>query len=246
MNELAFNLDFFLRFELPNLLILIKIGFYAFFTVHFLYRMHFRKNEGDPYRFEIFISLFFLFMCLGTIWEGFCLVFDPIFFHSGIYYFYDLTLIPVGFTGKTLVYCFGYIGLGFLSLGVELGSNLPSKGIISVVPFSFAAGMFIWGQTVLTLPWFLFSLIAAIVPVLFFYIAFKGDGAVRNKALLLAIGFLGIFAGEALNYNLWIQNFPDAVGVIINLLQFPINFLLPLGCVVGCILILISQIIYRD
>ncbi len=152
MHIVEFNLEYFLTFELTNLLKFIKIGFYAFLTIFFLYKMNKRKKDEDPYTFEILVALFFLFMCLGSAWEVFCLVFDPIFFHSGTYYLYFYNILPTGFSGMALVFFLGYIGLGFLSLGMERGSNLPTKGIISIVPFSYAVGLLIWGVEILKMP----------------------------------------------------------------------------------------------
>ena len=247
MNELAFNLEYFLQFEVTNLLKLIKIGFYAFFTIFFFCRMHIRKKNDDPYSFEILVALFFLLMCIGSAWEVFCLVIDPIFLHNGMYYYYELNFLPTGFNGMALVFFLGYIGLGFLSLAAERGSNLPTKGFISIIPFSFPVLLLVWGIPAIVMPWFLFTFIAAIVPLLFIYLAIKAEGAIRNKAIFHAIGFLGIFASEALNMNLWSLNLPEVVGYIWHgIFGFPIHFVMPLGSVMGCAFLLLGQIIYRD
>ncbi len=247
MYILDFNLDYFLQFELTNLLKLIKIGFYAFLIVFFIVRMHVRKKDGNPYQFEIFVALFFLFMCVGSIWEVFCLVFDPIFFHSGTLYYYELNFLPTGFNGMALVFFLGYIGFGFFSLGLERGSNLPTKGMISIIPFSYSITLLIWGIQILNMPWFAFSFSVAIIPLLFFYIAIKSEDEIRNKALLQGVGILIIFTGEALNINLWIKYFPEVVGYIMyGIFRHPIYFYLPLVAIIGCIFLIIGQILYKD
>ena len=246
MIELAFNLDFFLEFELTNLLKLIKIGFYVFFMIYFFSRIKPRKKDGDPIIFEVLVCLFFLFMALGSTWEIFCLVFDPIFLHPGVFYFYNLVLLPTGFSGMALVYFLGFIGLGFLSLGIEKGSNLPTKGFISLIPFSLSAGLLLFGMLAITMPWYGLAFFAIIVPALFFYIAYKAKGGIRTKALFYAFGFILIFAGESMNINLTLRNFPELVNFFIAMYGYPIHFTLPIYSIAGCVLLIIAQIKYRD
>jgi len=75
----------------------------------------------------------------------------------------------------------------------------------------------------------------------------KAEGGVRNKALLFGFGFVLIFFGEALNLNLWGMNFPEMVGYSIAIVyRYPIHFTLPLYSIVGCVLLVIAQIKYRD
>ena len=83
--------DYLVQFELTNLLKLIKIGLYLFFCIYYFARVHARREEGSPTTFEGLAGTFFLFMLLGSVWELFMLVFDPIFFGYG---FYTMNLLP--------------------------------------------------------------------------------------------------------------------------------------------------------
>ncbi len=248
--------DYLIQFELTNLLKLIKIGLYLFFCIYYFVRVRSRREEGSPSTFEALAGTFFIFMLLGSTWELFMLVFDPIFFHFG---FYNMVLLPtIGipftpitffstFTGEMSVYFFGFIGLGLLSLGIERGSNLATKGLISIIPFALAVALLIYGPTVTVLPWFLFALAAAIVPILFFYIAAKSTDEIRSKSLNIGFGYFLIFAGEAINIHIIQRALPEWPGWMQGLLfNIPIDFLMPLVTIIGCILLLIGLIRYRD
>jgi len=249
--------DYFVQFELTNLLKLVKIGFYMFFCIYYFARVHVRREEGSPTTFEGLAGTFFLFMLLGSMWELFMLVFDPIFFGFG---FYTMNLLPTiaipftpitffaTFTGEQSVYFLGFIGLGLLSLGIERGSNLPTKGVISLVPFALAVATLIYGPTVTTLPWFLFAFAAAIVPGLFFYIAAKSDDEIRSKSLNIGFGYFFIFAGEAINIHIIYRAMPEWPGWIQNVILFglPMDMTMPLFSVIGCLLLLMGLIRYRD
>jgi len=259
IEQLSFNPQYFFEFELTNLLKLIKIGFYLMFMIVYFARVRSRKEEGSPVTFEILAGLFFLFMLLGSAWEVFMLVFDPIFFGYG---FYIMQLIPIinimgfpifqSFTGEASVYLLGFIGLGLLCIGIEKGSELKSKGAISVIPFALAAATLLFGLTVTTLPWFLFALAAAIVPILFFYIAGISEDEIRSKSLNIGFGYFFIFAGEALNVHIVLRIFPEWMGflegAVSTLFNFPVylSFFMPLVSLIGCLLLLIGLIKFRD
>ncbi|NHI94127.1 MAG: hypothetical protein EAX96_16675 [Candidatus Lokiarchaeota archaeon] len=212
-----------------------------------------RKEEGSPYAFEILAGLFFIFMLLGSAWEVFMLVFDPIFFGFG---FYTMQLIPTinlfgfslfsGFNGEASVYFLGFVGLGLLCVGIERGSELKSRGAISVIPFALAGATLIFGLLVTYLPWFLFALAAAIVPILFFYIAAVSTDEIRSKSLNIGLGYLLIFAGEALNIHIVYRVVPDWIPLLENILTIPLEFMMPLVSILGSILLLIGLIRYRE
>lgn len=249
--------DYFVQFELTNLLKLIKIGFYLFFCIYYFARVHSRREEGSPTTFEALAGTFFLFMLLGSVWEVFMLVIDPIFFGFG---FFNMNLLPTltipftpitffaTFTGEMSVYFLGFIGLGLLSLGIERGSNLPTKGAISVIPFALAVATLIYGPSVTTLPWFLFAFAAAIVPGLFFYIAMKSSDEIKSKSLNIGFGYTFIFAGEAINIHIINRALPEWAGWMqyVTLFGLPIDFLMPLFSIIGCLLLLMGLIRYRD
>ena len=261
MTQLPFQFipQYFFEFELVNLLKLVKIGLYLMFMIFYFVRVRSRKEEGSPVTFEILAGLFFLFMLLGSVWEVFMLVFDPIFFGYG---FHTMQLIPTinimgfpifqTFTGEALVYMLGFIGLGLLCIGIEKGSDLKSKGAISVIPFALAGFTLISGLTVTYLPWFLLALSAAIVPILFFYIAAISEDEIRSKSLNIGFGYFFIFAGEAVNVHIVARIFPewlDFMGYIVGIpFGFPINisFLMPAVSIIGCFLLLIGLVRFRD
>ena len=247
MIQLAFNFEYFLTFELANLLKLIKIGFYIFFISYFIIRIRKRKADGDVIVFEVYASLFFLFLLTGSILEFLWVTLDPIFFHPGQNYFYDLLLLPTGFTGEALIFFLGFIGLGFLSIGIERGSNLPTKGIISLIPFTFSIGLLLIGMVAMTMPWYFIALASSIIPILFFYIAAKAEGGIRNKALFYGFGFLLILMGNAINYNYVLNNYPEMVGFLINnLFGHPFTYLHTTVILIGCTLLLIGQLKYDE
>jgi len=247
LNNSGFNLYYFLGFELLNLFRLIETGFYAILFVYFLYLVKIKKKDQEPIAFELGVSLFFLFLWLGSIWEFLCLTIDPIFLHPGAYYFHELVLLPTGFNGEALIYFFGFFGFIFLTYGAEKGSNLPTKGLITLVPASISASLIIFGVLALSMPWFIFAFTALVIPALFFYIAFKAVGLIRKKALYSAFGFLFIFAAKAMNINIWTRNFPELVSFFVDVvLRHPVNYALPLYAIIGCILLIIGQRKYKD
>ena len=247
MNQLSFYLEYFLSFDLANLLKLIKIGFYIFFISYFIILLKKRKAEDEPIIFEATVSLFFLFLLIGSILEFLWITIDPIFFHPGIYYYYDLLLLPTGFTGEALIFFLGFIGLGFLSIGIERGSKLPTKGLISIIPFTFAIGLLLFGMIAMTMPWYTIALFASIIPILFFYIAIKAQGGVRNSALYFGFGFFSILMGNAINYNLWERINPQFVAFITeNFFGHPYTYVHTIVILIGCILLLIGQLKYKS
>lgn len=247
MNDLGFNLNYFLGFELLNLLRLIEMSFYAILFVYFFYIIKIKKKDEEPIAFELGVGLFFLFLWLGSMWEIFCLAIDPILLHPGTFYFHELVLLPTGFTGEALIYFFGFFGFIFLTYGAEKGSNLPTKGAITLIPASISAALLIFGVLALTMPWFIFAFTALVIPALFFYIAFKAVGLIRKKALYSAFGFLFIFGSRAMNINIWTRNFPELVSFFVDIvLRHPVNYALSLYAIIGCILLIIGQRKYKD
>ncbi|MHA1799072.1 MAG: hypothetical protein ACTSVY_11560 [Candidatus Helarchaeota archaeon] len=246
--------EYFIRFELTNLLKFIKMGFYLLFMIFYFYRVRVRKEEGSPVSFEVLAGLFFLFMLAGSAWEVFMLVFDPIFFHFGVQYYYTTQLFPTVyilgfplfevFVGEVSVYFLGFIGLGFLCIGIEKGSNLKSNGVISLIPFALAIATLLFGKLITSIPWYLLAFSAAIVPILFFYIAGKSSDEIRSKSLNIGLGYFLIFAGEATNYSIANRIFPEWIPYLEALLHIPVPFLMPLFSIIGCILLLVGLVRY--
>ena len=57
MMELAFNIDYFLGFELTNTLRLVELLLYVIISTYFINRIRIRKKNEEPIIFEIGISL---------------------------------------------------------------------------------------------------------------------------------------------------------------------------------------------
>jgi len=210
-----------------------------------------KKNEESSFTFEVLAGCFFLFFSLASIWEVFMLVIDPIYFQMQ---FYNSQLFPsinvfgfslfARFTGELSVYCILFIGLGLLSIGIERGSKIKSKGALSIIPFSFTVAALIFGDLIITVPWLYLTLTIIfallIVPILFFYVAIKSTGTLRRKSTIIALGYFIIFGGEALDTNMINKLFPAWVPYLENLIKIPISWLMPLIAITGCILLFIG------
>ncbi|NHI91958.1 MAG: hypothetical protein EAX96_05605 [Candidatus Lokiarchaeota archaeon] len=248
INSFSFNLEYFYRFELTNLLKFIKLGCYFALMILYFIRVKKRRDEESPYIFEILAGIFFLSMLLGSVWELFTLVFGPRFF--GLYLFNQQLFPTINilgfplfelFTGEMLGYFVGFIGLGILCIGIERASKLKSRGFISIIPFALAIGTLLFGPLMTTLPYYFLALSAAIVPIMFFYVADRSPDELRNKSLIIGLGFFLIFAAEALNYYILLRVVPEWVYIVENAIIFqPITLFPPFICIIGCIFLFIG------
>lgn len=177
-------------FLIAVLLKILKILIYFFFQVLFLRRLTHKWRQGEPIILEFSTFSFFFCMMLGSIAEILWMTYTPT--------FYD----PVG---ASYIYFIGFIALTFLSIGIERSVNLPTKGLIALIPLGMAiATRFI---DITAPPYIFIAFVVVIIPGLFLYQAYKTEGVIRRQFLFIGIGYFLIFAGEAINYNIILKHF---------------------------------------
>ena len=120
------SLDLVINYWLPLLLKIIKICFYGFGQILFIYKA--RKKE-DSIKFEVLVSFFFLFMNIGSIIEVITQNFYPEFYNGTVYLFWP------ALSAEALVYFSGFIAIGILTLGTELNAKIKTHGVLSIIPF---------------------------------------------------------------------------------------------------------------
>ncbi|MHA1314370.1 MAG: hypothetical protein ACTSSI_06355 [Candidatus Helarchaeota archaeon] len=202
--------------DLTIVLKLIKFGFYIFFVILF-----FRRAKVDDETIGWFAGAFFLCMSLGSILEVVWMLWADYGISSWYTLGYHVSIPFLGillrFNGESFIYFLGFIGLGFLSVGVERYSILKTKGLISIVPFSLAILVLVTGSFIIELPQYLIALTVAVVPLLYLYIGMKSEGDIRRKAILTFFGYVSIFGGEALNIHI-LTRAMDFVWSLLNVL----------------------------
>ena len=221
--------DAFIDFYLPVILKFVKIFLYSIIMLVFFDRA--RKKEESA-KFEILIGLFFMFMNTGAIIEVVSQTFF-INFYNGLSYWGYPTIY-----GEVLMYFFGFIGIALFTLGTELKVKLKTHGLLSLFAFFLAAITLIIGMGIANYIYFL-GLVIVIVPLVYFYIAFKATEDTRKRAFVLAIGYFLFLLAEGNNYNL-IQHV-DALNALVLYLQallgVSVAFLGPLLSIFGLLLI---------
>ncbi|MDD1779385.1 MAG: hypothetical protein LUQ65_14560 [Candidatus Helarchaeota archaeon] len=219
----------FIDLYLPVLLKLVVISLY--FVIIFVFFDRARKKEESA-KFEILIGLFFAFMSTGAIIEVISKNFFPNFYLGDSYWGYPTIY------GEVLVYFFGFIGIALFTLGTELKVKLKTHGLLSLFAFFLAAITLIIGMGIANYIYFL-GLVIVIVPLVYFYIAYKATEDTRKRAFVLAIGYFLFLMAEGNNYNL-IQHV-DALNALTlylqSLLGFSAAFLGPLLSIFGLLLI---------
>ena len=80
-------------------------------------------EEMEPVSLEVWTSVFFFCMILGSLSEVIWLAYDPVFYYN---------------MGALYIYFIGFIALTFLSIGIERSAHLKSKGLIALVPLIMA------------------------------------------------------------------------------------------------------------
>lgn len=218
-----------INYWLPLLLKIIKICFYGFGQILFIYKA--RKKE-ESIKFEVLVSFFFLFMNIGSILEVVTQNFYPEFYNGTVYLFWP------ALSAEALVYFFGFIAIGILTLGTELNSKIKTHGILSIIPFLLAAATLYFGIQVTNYIYFL-ALVVIIVPLLYFYIAIKVSKGFRKKSYCVAVGYLLIFLGEATNYSILtrVEPFKTWVIAIESSFGYQIAFLQPMVIIIGLLLL---------
>jgi len=221
--------DAFIDFYLPVILKFVKIFLYSIIMLVFFDRA--RKKE-ERAKFEILIGLFFMFMNTGAIIEVVSQTFF-IDFYNGLSYWGYPTIY-----GEVLMYFFGFIGIALFTLGTELKVKLKTRGLLSLFAFILAAITLIIGMGIANYIYFL-GLVIVIVPLVYFYIAFKASEDTRKRAFVLAFGFLLFLMAEGNNYNLVQRVYPlnTLVSYLESLLGVSIAFLGPLLSIFGLLLI---------
>ncbi len=202
---------------------IIKIFIYFFFQLLFLRRAVKKWDDQEPVTVEVYTFAFFFCMLLGSLSEVIWLESDYLFYQE---------------VGASYIYFIGFIALSFLSIGIERSANLKSKGLIALVPLSMAIITLLKGTEFLHLPYYFIALIVAIIPGLYLYQAFQSEGLIRKQFLYVGVGYFLVFAGEALNYNIILINFPWLDAAFVNLTGVHIDFLPPLLILVGLLCLL--------
>jgi hypothetical protein len=214
---------------LPLILKLVKISLYFIIIIIFFDRT--RKKEESA-KFEILIGLFFMFMNMGAITEVISQTFF-IDFYKGLSYWGYPTIY-----GEVLVYFFGFIGIALYTLGTELRVKLKTHGLLSLFAFALAAITLLIGMGIANYIYFL-GLGIVIVPLVYFYIAFKASEDTRKHAFVLAFGYLLYLIAEANNYNLIQRVYPlnALASYLESLMGISVAFLGPLLSIFALILI---------
>lgn len=214
---------------LPTLLQCIRIFLYSFAAAVFLYRA--KIKEGDI-KFEISIALFFIFMDTGAVIE---LVTRNFFmdFYAGVTYWGYHTI-----HGEVLVYFFGFIGIGIFTFTSEKKIELFTRGLLSILPFILAGIILFTGMVIANLMYFL-GIVIVIVPLIYFYIAFKATEEVRKRAFATALGYFMLLLAEANNYYLIQRVYPlNALAAFLEAqIGYSVSFLSPLLVICSFILL---------
>jgi hypothetical protein len=178
-------------------------------------------------------------MNLGAITEFISLKFFPNFYNGDIYLGY-FTIY-----GWVLSFFFGFIAIGLLTLGTELKIKLKTRGLLSILPFFLAGLTLAMGKIIVNYLYFL-GLVIVIVPIVYFYIAFKAEKEIRRRSFIVAFGYLILLVGEANNYNLAQYVYPlnQLIFSLESLIGYQIKFLSPLVAVLGLILLVIGYKMY--
>lgn len=219
----------FIDLFLPPILQIVTICLY--FVLIYVFFDRARKKEESA-KFEILIGLFFAFMSTGAIIEVVTHNLFPDFYHGVSYWGYPTIY------GEVLVYFFGFIGIALFTLGTELKVKLKTHGLLSLFAFILAAITLIIGMGIANYIYFL-GLVIVIVPLVYFYIAFKANEDTRKHAIVLAFGYLLFLIAEGNNYNL-VQHVDPLNALILylqSLLGVSIAFLGPLLSIFGLLLI---------
>ncbi|MHA1694106.1 MAG: hypothetical protein ACTSUG_02515 [Candidatus Helarchaeota archaeon] len=214
-----------INYWLPLVFKLIKICLYFSAMIWFIKKAH--KKE-DSAKFEILISLFFMFMGIGSLLEVITQNYYPE-FYSGVVY-----LLWPAISAEALVYFFGFVAIGLLTLGTEINVKLKTHGILSIIPFALAVATLYFG-ILITEYIYLSALIIVIIPILYFYIAFKAPKGLKEKSFCVAIGYFLVFFGEAANYSIMmrvepLKSFFTNVEVLFG---YKIAFIQPLIIIIG-------------
>ncbi|MHA1270338.1 MAG: hypothetical protein ACTSPY_11165 [Candidatus Helarchaeota archaeon] len=223
------DLNLIINYWLPTILKLIKIGLYFYGQILFLYKA---KKKEDSCRFELLVSFFFMCMNIGSILEVVTQNFYPEFYNGDVYLFWP------ALSAEALVYFSGFVGIGLLTLGTELNVNLKTHGLLSVIPFLLASATLYYGIVITEFVYYL-ALVIVIIPILYFYIAFKAPEGLRGKSFCVAIGYFLIFLGEAANYSIIkrVPPFSTSTAYLESLFGYSIAFFPPLTIIIGLILL---------
>jgi len=219
----------FLNIYLPIILRIIKISLY--FILIFTFFARARKEEEKPY-FEMILGIFFIFMSIATITEILTQIFFSD-FYKGITYWVYPTIY-----GQVLVYFFAFIGIALFTLGTEFKVKLKTYGLLSALSFALAIITLIIGMEIANYIYFL-GLGIVIVPIVYFYIAFKATEETRTRAFVLAFGYLLYLIAEANNYYLIQRVHPlkELADYLESLFGFSVAFLGPTLSILSLILI---------
>jgi len=214
---------------LPLGLKIIKIGLYLYGQLLFLKKA---KQEEESRRFNILVSFFFMFMNIGSILEVVTQNFFPEFYSGDIYLFWP------AISAEALVYFSGFIAIGILTLATELNVKLFTRGLLSLIPFGLAAATLYYGILITDLIYFL-ALVIVIIPILYFYIAFKAPAGIRKKSFCVALGYFLVFMGEAINYSIItrVELFKTYTAVLESMIGYQIKFMPPAVIIIGLILL---------
>ncbi|MHA1266717.1 MAG: hypothetical protein ACTSRS_15885 [Candidatus Helarchaeota archaeon] len=204
---------------------IIKIFLYFILQAIFLRRLSRKWSNAEPIALEFFTFTFFFCMMVGSLAEVLWMNYALIFYIS---------------YGASLIFFIGFIALTSLSLGIERSANLPSKGLIALIPLTMALSTFYIDIT--TPPYFFIAFVVAIIPALYLHQGFRSEGLIRKQFLYIGIGYFFVFGGEALNYRIiqthlkWLEDF------WINLTGDTGEYLPPLLILLGLLFLFIGYV----
>lgn len=198
---------------------IIKILLYFFFQVIFIRRVVKKWDAKEPITLEICTFIFFFCMMLGSLCE--------IVWIQTNYIFYSAI-------GVLYIYSIGFIALTFLSIGIERGAHLKTRGLIALVPFIIAVAILVVGtMEVLALPYYFIALVVGMIPALFLYLGYASAGIIRRQFIYIGFGYLLVFLGEALNYNIILFNFAWLNDYFISITGYTVEFIPPIIIIIG-------------